>query len=901
MQHAIEYGYTSIVKLLLDQRAELSWPSDLPPLHRAAENGHASVTQLLLSRGADVRLKDAEDKEPLHHAAFNDAGHVAKLLLDHGASLTAFDERKLQPFASAADGGYPELMEMLLKRHAPKSARGYETAAVHAASKGHLTVLKKLLEWRADLSRADSSGKRLVDHAEFYQHKSVASFLRSIADTTKPRAINKSLFTLGQVISQLSQGRPERHVPYRNSKLTQLLQDSFGGSALCLMVTCISPPSAFAEETAMNIQNTPILQLDEQQRVLFELRSENAQLRRELEGYKHRFGALNGGYASEHPEDPVGVSTTERTERPERPERSERASPSGGELGVGGRGHSLPPDFSPQAPPDVTSAVRPPLGPSAAASSPNSARSGSREVVAEFLAKGSKDDVKHQRASHACVVCTFLYVVMLLVGTGADALLADDVLPSKKVSAWLLLLYWSWLVLLRLRCETGSVASDVYQLMFSCNFSMPMAAAAILLQRPVLLCAQGILVAIDQVLWYVDLLGYLFLGKLPVKVVGYLLWPSTPLSRRISCIHHVLFEPLVIYVGSQGQSLPVGRAFLVALLQTIVCQAICRYTTPLEIQLANGEVSYLNINLCYECFRDVKVAWIRRYDRAKPAIYLPWMLWIWNGGNLLLFLILACPLLWTLNFCGIVPHENMGVASESFLCAKGAFCTFTCCQGQGGSYALAAVKRQQLKAPHNPTRSAKVAKQLPPLPQRGSTSGSGASPSPEVVPVAPATPSSWPSRRPSKSDWIPSQLPRREESASAPGTSSAPPKVFRGSREISEEISTLTAEQLEYLDHAKWTEWQVDFGQLNESSTVVAPQHVTRPASGSSSGSGSCGSETPSETPREPKLLEEQEPKHLSMAAPASRSNSDEMSMAELNLKLSSMARGFQRNAAAIA
>jgi len=427
------------------------------------------------------------------------------------------------------------------------------------------------------------------------------------------QAINKSLFTLGQVISQLSQGRPERHVPYRNSKLTQLLQDSFGGSALCLMVTCISPPSAFAEETvnslnyaqkAMNIQNTPILQLDEQQRVLFELRSENAQLRRELEGYKHRFGALNGGYASEHPEDHVGVSTTERTERPE---RSERASPSAGELGVGGRGHSLPPDFSPQAPPDVTSAVRPPLGPSAAASSPNSARSGSRE-------------------------------------------------------------------------------------------------------------------------------------------------------------------------------------------------------------------------------------------------------------------------------------------------------------GQGGSYALAAVKRQQLKAPHNPTRSAKVAKQLPPLPQRGSTSGSasGASPSPEVVPVAPAmpaTPSSWPSRRPSQRDWIPSQLPRREvqESASAPGTSSAPPKVFRGSREISEEISSLTAEQLEYLDHAKWTEWQVDFGQLNESSRVQ-PQHVTRPASGSSSGSGSCGSETPSETPREPKLLEEQgSPTHLSMAAPASLSNSDEMSMAELNLKLSSMARGFQRNAAAIA
>ena len=36
---------------------------------------------------------------------------------------------------------------------------------------------------------------------------------------------------------------------------------------------------------------------------------------------------------------------------------------------------------------------------------------------------------------------------------------------------------------------------------------------------------------------------------------------------------------------------------------------------------------YLNINLCYECFRDVKVGWIRRYDRRSASVYLPWMLW----------------------------------------------------------------------------------------------------------------------------------------------------------------------------------------------------------------------------------------------------------------------------------
>ena len=58
--------------------------------------------------------------------------------------------------------------------------------------------------------------------------------------------INKSLSSLEDVLAALAQKSP--HVPYRNSKSTQLLQDSLGGKAKTLMFMHISSePDAYAE------------------------------------------------------------------------------------------------------------------------------------------------------------------------------------------------------------------------------------------------------------------------------------------------------------------------------------------------------------------------------------------------------------------------------------------------------------------------------------------------------------------------------------------------------------------------------------------------------------------------------------------------------------------------------
>ncbi|XP_005097334.1 chromosome-associated kinesin KIF4A isoform X2 [Aplysia californica] len=111
--------------------------------------------------------------------------------------------------------------------------------------------------------------------------------------------INKGLLALGNVISALGdEGEKRNHIPYRDSKLTRILQDSLGGNSHTLMIACVSPADSNIEETlntlryadrARKIKNKPIINRDPQAAEIMRLKTLVQQLQDQV---------INGGLST---------------------------------------------------------------------------------------------------------------------------------------------------------------------------------------------------------------------------------------------------------------------------------------------------------------------------------------------------------------------------------------------------------------------------------------------------------------------------------------------------------------------------------------------------------------------------------------------------------------------------
>lgn len=154
------------------------------------------------------------------------------------------------------------------------------TAMNDESSRSHSVFMLTLSQVNNETHNQKTGKLYLVDLAGSEKVRKTGAEGQALKEAQK---INSSLSALGNVINALTDGK-STHVPYRDSKLTRLLQNALGGNSKTTLVVCCSPSMYNKEETistlrfgkrAKRIKNTPKMNVErsaEELKVLLQLR-----------------------------------------------------------------------------------------------------------------------------------------------------------------------------------------------------------------------------------------------------------------------------------------------------------------------------------------------------------------------------------------------------------------------------------------------------------------------------------------------------------------------------------------------------------------------------------------------------------------------------------------------------
>ncbi|XP_041451742.1 LOW QUALITY PROTEIN: chromosome-associated kinesin KIF4 [Drosophila obscura] len=174
------------------------------------------------------------------------------------------------------------------------------TAMNETSSRSHAIFTLTVVSSKLDGSKVVTTSKfNLVDLAGSER----CSKTLAIGDRFKEGVnINKGLLALGNVINALGSGQTAGYIPYRQSKLTRLLQDSLGGNSITLMIACVSPADYNVSETlstlryadrALQIKNKPVVNMDPHTAEINTLKDIIQKLRVELLAFGKMSSSIN--------------------------------------------------------------------------------------------------------------------------------------------------------------------------------------------------------------------------------------------------------------------------------------------------------------------------------------------------------------------------------------------------------------------------------------------------------------------------------------------------------------------------------------------------------------------------------------------------------------------------------
>ncbi|KAL1197321.1 Kinesin-like protein KIN-8A [Cardamine amara subsp. amara] len=250
---------------------------------------------------AKVRQRSLDGNHVVHLSYLEVYNETVRDLLSPGRPLVLREDK--QGIVAAGLTQYraystDEVMALLQRGNQNRTTE--PTRCNETSSRSH-AILQVIVEYKtrdASMNIISRVGKlSLIDLAG--SERAVATDQRTLR-SLEGANINRSLLALSSCINALVEGK--KHIPYRNSKLTQLLKDSLGGSCNTVMIANISPSSHSFGETQNTLHwadrakeirikgceaNEEVVKADEQggpdqAKLLLELQKENRELRVQL-------------------------------------------------------------------------------------------------------------------------------------------------------------------------------------------------------------------------------------------------------------------------------------------------------------------------------------------------------------------------------------------------------------------------------------------------------------------------------------------------------------------------------------------------------------------------------------------------------------------------------------------
>jgi len=210
-------------------------------------------------------LKDGDKRVKVEMSYLEIYNEEVRDLLSHGRDSVdlhirdAGDGVMVQNLSSIEVTSPTEVISYMAEASRKRATASTAMNAVSSRSHAICTLSVKISpEEKEDGAVSDTSREEISSKLTLVDLAGSERIKKTGAEGTRMKEginINKGLFVLGQVVSTLSEIGQQggissaSHIPYRDSKLTRLLQDSLGGNSRTVMVACASPADTNIEES----------------------------------------------------------------------------------------------------------------------------------------------------------------------------------------------------------------------------------------------------------------------------------------------------------------------------------------------------------------------------------------------------------------------------------------------------------------------------------------------------------------------------------------------------------------------------------------------------------------------------------------------------------------------------